>query len=230
MRDECRLLDICRLHRHLLICNREVKRREKCRASERVKGFIEARERKAVKHRHGVESAVLTAHAPAAIHLAHHHDWRCPSRCRRPRDASVGQLLNLFRDCFSHFAVREATHRQSELARVWRVDLVKRETDRANISVALGEDVEILANDRHKRPLVWGLIGQRVDLQFAQYIAKLLIAGQLRSRRGSGGGVGGECDVRDCSDGNASGVFYSSIRGIGDRNDKLRAGRRVCRG
>ena len=52
----------------------------------------------------------------------------------------------------------------SERARVWRVDLVKRETSRANISVALGENVEILANERDTRSLVRGKIGQRVDL------------------------------------------------------------------
>ena len=127
------------------------------------------------------------------------------------RDVSVGQLLNLLRDCFAHFAVREATHRLSERARIWPVDLVKRETCRANISVAFGDNVEILANERDERSLVRGRIGQRVDLQIAQYFAKLLIAGQLRIRRGSLGGVGGECDGRDCSDGSASRDFYSSI-------------------
>ena len=147
-----------------MICHREVKRREYSRASERVERFIEARQREAIELRDGVESAVVDAHAPAAIRLAHHHDRRCLRRCRLPRDASVGQLLNLLRDCFAHFAVREATHKLSERARVWRVDLVKRETCRANISVALGEDVEILANERDERSLVRGRIGDRVDL------------------------------------------------------------------
>ena len=190
-----------------MICHREVRRREHSRASERVKLFIEARQRKAIELRHGVESAIVDAHAPAAILLAQHHDRRCPRRCRQPRDAIVDQLINLFRDCFAHFAIRKAMHRLSERARVWRVDLVKRESCRANISVALGKDVEILANERDERSLVSGRIGQRVDLQFAQYFAKLLIAGELRIRRGSGGGVGGECDWRDCSDGSASEDF-----------------------
>ena len=104
---------------------------------------------------------------------------------------------------------------------------MKRETCRANISVAIKDDVEILANERDKRSLVRSRIGQRVDLQFAQYFAKLLIAELVRIRRGSGGGVGGECNGRDCSDESASVDLNSAIREIGDLYTKLRAGRRV---
>ena len=81
MRDKCRLLDICRLHRHLIICHREVERGKHSRASECVERFIEARQREAIKFRNGVESGLVDAHAPAAIVLAHHHDRRCPRRC-----------------------------------------------------------------------------------------------------------------------------------------------------
>ena len=71
MRDEYRLLDICRLHRHLMICHREVKRQNYSRASERVERFIEARQREAIEFRDVVESAVVDAHAPAVIPFGH---------------------------------------------------------------------------------------------------------------------------------------------------------------
>ena len=56
-----------------------------------------------------------------------------------------------------------------------------------------------------------GGVGQRVNLQFAQYFAKFLIAGQLWIRRGSRGGVGGECDRRNCSDSGACGNFDTTL-------------------
>ena len=82
----------------------------------------------------------------------------------------------------------------------WRVDLVKRETCRAHIRVAFGENIELHSDDLDDWALVRGRVGQRVNLQFAQYFAKFIIAGQLRVRRGARGGIGGECDGRNCGD------------------------------
>ena len=56
-----------------------------------------------------------------------------------------------------------------------RVNLVKRETFRAHISVAFDEDDEVLTDERDERALVLGLIGKRVNLQFTQYLAELLV-------------------------------------------------------
>ena len=99
----------------------------------------------------------------------------------------------------------------SERARVWRVNLVKRETCRAYIRVAFGEDIEVLTDERDERAIVMGRNGQRVNLQFAKYFAKFLTTGQLRVRRGGRGGVGGECDGRDRSDGGAGRDFDSAV-------------------
>ena len=68
-----------------------------------------------------------------------------------------------------------------------RIDLVKRETCRAHIRGAFGEDIEVLTDKRDERSLVRGRVGQRVNLQFAQYFAKFLISRQLRVRRGGRG-------------------------------------------
>ena len=85
------------------------------------------------------------------------------------------------------------------------------ETCRAHIRVAFGEDIEILTDERDERALVRGRVDQRVNLQFVQYFAKFLITRQLRVRRGGRGGVGSECDGRDCSDGGAGGDFDSAV-------------------
>ena len=99
----------------------------------------------------------------------------------------------------------------SERAPVMSVDFVKRETYRAHIRVAFGVDIELLTNERDESSLVRGRVWQHDNLQLAQYIAKFLIAGQLRVCRGGRGGVGGKCDGRNCSNWGASGDFDSTV-------------------
>ena len=74
MRDKCRLLYIGRLDWNLMVGHRQVERPEHSGAGERVERFIKARQREAVKLRDLVQPAVVDAHAPAIVLLAHHHD------------------------------------------------------------------------------------------------------------------------------------------------------------
>ena len=92
-----------------------------------------------------------------------------------------------------------------------RVNLVKRNTCRAHIRVAFGEDIKVLTDERTTRALVSGRVGQNVNFQLTQYFAKFLIAGQLRVRCGGRRGVGGECDGRDSSDKDAGKNFNTSL-------------------
>ena len=100
---------------------------------------------------------------------------------------------------------------------------MKRETCRADISVAFGEDIEVLTDERDEWALVRGQVGQHVNLQLAQYFAKLLIAGQLRVCRGGRGGVGGDCNSAIAATGVPAGISTRWFEGlaIGTYNSKL---------
>ena len=74
MRDKSSLLNVSGLDRHLVIHHRQVERRKHSRARKRVERIIEARQRKTVELRDSVQAAIIDAHAPAAVLLAHHHD------------------------------------------------------------------------------------------------------------------------------------------------------------
>jgi hypothetical protein len=64
---KCRLVDVVRVHAHLMVAAAEVKLSEEPRAAELVQQFIDQRDRELVFHRVVVQLTVVDAETPCAI-------------------------------------------------------------------------------------------------------------------------------------------------------------------
>jgi hypothetical protein len=75
MCSECRLVNVVRVHVHLMIAVAEVKLGENPRATELVQQFIDHQDWELVFHRIVVQLAVVDAETPCAIMFLDQQDW-----------------------------------------------------------------------------------------------------------------------------------------------------------